>query len=196
MDECLSDNHQVATLCADNELTIDPDRLPTVAYELRRLLGRALEQTLWLGNVRALLGALSEQVVAQGRRPLLLLEDVTAFQLLGDRLLDHLLDLTSGRFDAVIGVTTGYERTRLARTAFMGDLTHVHHRLHTRCVLTDDHGRAYGFEDDLVEFSRGYLRAVKDTSARRGRELFGDGLYPFTETALRRALTALHEEGN
>src|SRR5262249_8915698 len=195
-DALLADDAQVAALCAESELTILPDRLPTIAHEVRRLLGRALEQTLWLGNVRALLGALSEQAVAQGQRPLLLLEDVTAFQLLGDRLLDHLLDLTSGHFDAVIGVTTGDERTRLASAPLMGALTHVHHRLHARCVLTDDYGRAYGFEDDLVEFSRGYLRAVKGTSARRGHELFGDGLYPFTETALRRALAALHEEGN
>ena len=195
-DALLTDDAQVAALCAESDLAIDSDQLPTVAHELRRLLGRALEQTLWLGNVRALLGSLSEQALAQGRRPLLLLEDVTAFQLLGDRLLDYLLDLTSGHFDAVIGVTTGYERTRLASAALVGDLTHVHHRLHARCVLTDDHGRAYGFEDDLVEFSRGYLSAVKEPNAQRGHELFGDGLYPFTETALRRALAALHEEGN
>jgi hypothetical protein len=47
--------------------------------------------------------------------------------LLGDQLLDYLLDLTSGHFDAVIGITTGYDRTCLASAALMGDLTYVHH---------------------------------------------------------------------
>lgn len=194
-DVLLGDDSQLLELCTACDLTIEPERVASVAQALRRLLGRALEQTLWLGNVRALLGALSEQAISQGRRPLLLLEDVTAFQLLGDRLLDHLLDLTSGHFDAVIGVTTGYEHTRLANAAFMGDLTHVHHRLHARCVLTDDQGRSYGFEDDLIEFTRGYLHAIRDPQTEHTPP-FGGDLYPFTETALRRALAALHEEGN
>lgn len=184
----------VAELCDDGNLPVNPAQLPAVAQALRRLLGRALEQTLWLGDVRALLTSLSEQAIASGRRPLLLLEDITAFQLLGDRLLDHLLDLSSGHSDAVIGITTGYERSRLAEVALSNDLTHVHHRLTARCVLTDEQGRAYGFEDDLVDFTRGYLHAVR--GQRRTAPPFGNGLYPFTETALHRALLALHEEGN
>lgn len=166
----------------------------SIAHALRRLLGRAIEQTLWMGDLRSLLGSLSARAVEQGRRPLLLLEDATAFQLLGDRLLDHLLDLTSGHFDAVIGVTTGYERTRLASAALANDLTHIHHRLTARCVLSDEQGRAYGFEDSLIEFTRGYLRAARGGAARQMP--FGGDLYPFTETMLRRALSALHEEGN
>lgn len=190
----LHDDASVVKLCAAAGITLDEDRSSQLAQELRRLLSRAIEQTLWLGDVRALLAELSKQAVAQGRRPLLLLEDVTAFQLLGDRLLDYLLDLTSGHFDAVIGATTGYERTRLASVAHMEDLTHVHHRLTARCVLTDDHGRAYGFEDDLIEFTRGYLRALRRAPA--SPTPFGGDLYPFTETALRRALACLHEEGS
>lgn len=190
----LGDTAEVAELCSEHALNIPPEQLQVVTRALRHLLGRALEQTLWLGDVRALLASLSECAVARGRRPLLLLEDVTAFQLLGDRLLDHLLDLTSGHFDAVIGVTTGYERTRLTSATQMGDLTHVHHRLQGRCVLTDEQGRAYGFEDDLIAFTRGYLRAVRGVAPTQVP--FGDDLYPFTETALRRALAALHEEGS
>jgi hypothetical protein len=192
----LSEDADVAKLCAKFRISLEEDRVALAAQELRRLLGRAIEQTLWLGDVRALLAELSRQAVAQGRRPLLLLEDVTAFQLLGDRLLDYLLDLTSGHFDAVIGATTGYERTRLASVAHMEDLTHVHHRLTARCVLTDDHGRAYGFEDDLIEFTRGYLRAVRGGHTSPDSAPFGGDLYPFTEIALRRALACLHEEGS
>ena len=190
----LGSEQDVAALCASNALAVAAAQLPAVAQALRRLLGRALEQTLWLGDVRALLSSLSEQAIARGQRPLLLLEDITAFQLLGDRLLDHLLDLSSGHIDAVIGITTGYERSRLAEVALTNDLTHVHHRLTARCVLTDEQGRAYGFEDDLIAFTRGYLQAIR--GQRRATSPFGDGLYPFTETALQRSLLALHEEGN
>ena len=167
---------------------------------LRRLVALALEQTLWLGDLRATLAQLARAAVAAGVRPLLLLEDVTAFRVLGDRLLDYLLDLTSGHFDAVIGATTGFERTQLAGATLVGDLTHIHHRLRARLVLTDDMGRAYGLDNDVVELARGYLGAIR--SATSGLtlaacdEVFGPGLYPFTETALRRAFAALHEEGS
>jgi len=196
----LADDADVATLCDLYGLAVAPADLPAAARDLRRTIGRALEQALWLGDLRALLSEISERVAGQGRRPLLLLEDVTAFQLLGDRLLDFLLDLTSGHFDALIGVTTGFERTQLAGATLSGDLTHVHHRLRARFVLTDEQGRAYGLEDDLVELTRGYLAAAR--SPRRSHAaaalsgVFDDGLYPFTELALRRAFASLQEEGN
>ncbi|GAB4423699.1 MAG: hypothetical protein OHK0015_01560 [Chloroflexi bacterium OHK40] len=168
---------------------------------LRRLVAQAMEQALWLGDLRETLRQISEAALASGVRPLLLLEDITAFRILGDRLLDYLLDLTSGHFDAVIGATTGFERTQMAGVTLAGDLTHIHHRLRARLVLTDDQGRAYGLDDDLIDLTRGYLSAIRgdrslppEVSACDGA--FGDGLYPFTETALHRALTALHEEGS
>lgn len=191
----LGDDAAAAELCIKVGIPTTSDLLDT-GRALRALLSRALEQTLWLGDVRALLTALSEQAGSGGRRPLLLLEDATAFQLLGDRLLDYLLDLGSGRFDAVIGVTTGYERTRLADAALSADLTHIHQRLQARCVLTDEQGRAYGFEDDLTEFARGYMRAIRSPNTPDGSAPFGGDLYPFTEAALHRALAHLHEEGN
>lgn len=168
---------------------------------LQRLVAQALEQTLWLGDLREVLGQISAAAVTNGVRPLLLLEDITAFRVLGDRLLDYLLDLSSGHFDAVIGITTGFERTQLAGATLEGDLTHIHHRLRARLVLTDEHGRSYGLDDDVVELARGYLRAVKPDCAAcplhaECDEVFGPDLYPFTEIALRRALAALHEEGN
>lgn len=168
---------------------------------LRRLVAQALEQSLWLGDLRETLRQISEAAVAGGVRPLLLLEDVTAFRILGDRLLDYLLDLTSGRFDAVIGATTGFERTQLAAATLAGDLTHVHHRLRARLALTDDHGRAYGLDEDVVELARGYLRAIRSLHVETPElaaydSVFGDCLYPFTETALRRAFAALQEEGS
>jgi hypothetical protein len=194
----LSEDADVLALCARYGIPVPPESLPAAARDLRLTLARALEQALWLGDLRALLAEISEHVVAQGRRPLLLLEDVTAFQLLGDRILDYLLDLTSGHFDAVIGVTTGYERTQLAGATLAGDLTHIHHRLRARFVLTDEQGRAYGMEDDLVELARVYLAAAFGggaPAAAQGGPPF-DGLYPFTELSLRRAFSCLQEDGN
>ena len=168
---------------------------------MRSLISRSLDQVLWLSNLRALLAELSELCVRGGQRPLFLIEDITAFQTVGDLLLDYLLDLTSGHFDAMIGVTTGFERTQLARATLEGELTHIHHRLRARFVLTDESGRAYGLEEGLTEFTRAYLSAVQvdhpapnqSTGTMPG---FGHGLYPFNETALRRAFDCLREEGN
>lgn len=195
--EPLLPDSQVRELCSLHGVAVASDRVPAVAAALRLLIGQALEQTLWLGDMRRLLAQLSDVAVQQGRRPLLLLEDITAFQILGDLLLDYLLDLTSGHFDAVIGVTTGFEQTQLAGATLVGDLTHIHHRLRARFVLSDDQGRSFGLEEELVNLARAYLGAitVSDAAWAHADGAF-DGLYPFTEIALRRAFDSLHEEGN
>jgi hypothetical protein len=189
-------DRRVRGLCDLARIRVDGDSAAQVAEELRALLQRAIDQVLWLGDLRTLLGELSGRAVAAGQRPLLLIEDITAFQALGDLLLDYLLDLTSGHFDAVVGVTTGYERTQLAGAAAEGDLTHIHHRLRGRFVLTDEQGRAYGLEEDLVEFARAYLAAATGNGGTQIPRAFEPGLYPFTQTSLRRAFTCLEEEGN
>jgi len=185
----LSDDATIAAFCAQFETPID-------IASLRNVLADAATQALWLGDVRDMLGQLSSTAARQGQRVLLLLEDVTALQLLGDRLLDYLTDLSAGQIDAVIGVTPGHERTRLASTSLAGDLTHIHQRLRARFALTDDYGRAFGFDEDLTEFVRAYLRAIKGPVPAIRRPFLDDDLYPFTEIALRRALGALREEGN
>lgn len=191
------DEQLLGLLCVRHGLTIFPEQMPQTMTALRHLLAQAVDQTLWLSDLRALLARLSSQTVLQGRRPLLLIEDITAFQTLGDLLLDYLLDLSSGHFDAVIGVTTGFERTQLAGATLAGDLTHIHHRLRARFVLTDQQGRAYGLEEELITLARTYLRAVKPYSSPADLEqIFGTDLYPLTPTALRRAFDSLHEEGN
>jgi hypothetical protein len=197
----LISERQLSALCAESHIDLPGAQRAEIYDSFAWLLGLAFEQSLWLGDLPALLTEISDQAVKSGRRPLLLIEDITAFQILGDRLLDYLLDLTSGHFDAVIGVTTGFERTQLAGATMAGDLTHIHHRLRARFVLTDEQGRTYGLEEDLVGFARTYLQAVKPDCATcplqlRCEATFGPGLYPFTETALMRAFSALHEEGN
>ncbi len=191
---------ELATISEQCGLALRQAELPALWTVLQTLLAQALEQTLWLGDLRELLSRLAEQALTQGRRPLLLLEDITAFRILGDRLLDYLLDLTSGHFDALIGVTTGFEQTQLAGATLAGDLTHIHHRLRARFVLTDDQGRSYGLEEDAVACARSYLRAIKhDCSSclrfANCQAIFGPDLYPFTATALQRAFQCLQEEG-
>jgi hypothetical protein len=197
----LASDAQVGALCAEHRIEVVPASLPSIGAGLQQILARAMEQALCMGDLHTPLRQLSERIVAQGRRPLLLLEDVTTFRFLGDRLLDYLLDLTSGHFDAVIGVTTGFERTQLPGATLAGDLTHIHHRLRARFALTDEQGCAYSLEDDVIEFARAYLRAVKHGAAVSPLQpdverIFGADLYPFTDTALLRAFGSLQEEGN
>jgi hypothetical protein len=194
--EILLSPERLRWLCAEHGLVLDAQQIDHMLGALDRLLTQAIDQTLWLSDLRTLLAQLSIQTVAQGRRPLLLIEDITAFQALGDLLLDYLLDLTSGHFDAVIGVTTGFERTQLTRATLAEDLTHVHHRLRARFVLTDDQGRTYGLEDELIDLTRAYLGAARSSDAPNLDHIFGTDLYPFTETALRRTFDSLEEEGN
>jgi hypothetical protein len=190
----------LTTVCKEQCLQLEDSTVEAKVNAVHRLLMNAIERIVWTGDMRMLLRSLSERAVETGRRPLLLIEDITAFQTFGDLLLDYLLDLTSGHMDAVVGVTTGFERSQLPRATLSGDLTHVHHRLRARLVLTDEHGRAYGLEEDLIEFARAYLRATKpadtDETAQHAPPGFDSDLYPFTETALRRAFAQLEEDGN
>jgi hypothetical protein len=194
--ECLRD------LCSLHGVAVSDAQVAEIAGALDHLLWQALDQALWLGDLRALLSDLSARAIARGRRPLLLIEDITAFQAMGDLLLDYLLDLTSGHYDAVIGITTGFERDQLARATLDGDLTHIHQRLRARFVLTDEDGHAYSLENNLIEFTLAYLRAVKGSSTARqaapadSKPPFGGDLYPFTEVALQRAFSCLREEGS
>ena len=164
-----------------------------IRQALETLLQLAAERRLWLRDIRELLAKLSQIAIQSGKRPVLLIEDITAFQVVGDLLLDYLLDLTSGHFDAIIGVTSGYEQTQLAHATISGDLTHIHQRLRGRFVLTDDLGQAYGLEENLVDFTQRYLYAIQSSSTS---EHPNHALYPFTPTFLHRAYQALHEERN
>lgn len=170
----------------------------TTAIALRALLQQFMDQSVWLGDLQETLGNLMHQALQGGQRPLLLIEDMTAFQAVGDLLLDYLLDLSSGHWDAVIGVTTGYERTQLARATLADDMTHVHHRLRARFTLTDEAGRAYGLDEGLEGMAHAYLAAVREAEPRDAPSLHPTfkGLYPFTPTALQRGYEALEEEGN
>lgn len=199
----LLDAERLRGLCSLHGVAVADAQIAEIADALDHLLWQALDEALWLGDLRALLSDLSARAIAQDRRPLLLIEDITAFQAVGDLLLDYLLDLTSGHYDAVIGVTTGFERDQLARATLDGDLTHIHQRLRARFVLTDEDGHAYSLENDLVEFALAYLHAVKapSSTARQAAPAgstppFGGDLYPFNEVALQRAFSCLREDGN
>jgi hypothetical protein len=199
--EPLVDEVFLETLCAQHGVELTTGEARAVVQALDHLLREVMDGAVSIGDLRALLQALSEHAVARGQRPLLLIEDITAFQAMQDLLLDYLLDLSSGHFDAVIGVTRGFERTQLVQATIEEDLTHIHHRLRARFLLSDEGGRSYGLEENLVELARSYLRAVKPTcdgcpAQARCDDHFGEGLYPFTETVLRRAFDHLEEEGN
>lgn len=195
----LTDENEVQDLFKQHDLSKALGDIPGNRYYLCELLETAIEQTFWLGDLRSILIDISRHLLRQHRRPLLLIEDITGFQTLSGKLLDYLFDLSIGRCDAVIGVTSGFEASRLTSDVRLGDLTGIQHRLKGRFVLTDDQGCSYGLEDDLIEFVRAYLEAIDIDRSLVVQEplfsAFSQGLYPFTETALRRVFLGLHEDG-
>ncbi len=167
--------------------------------EFRKIFEKAIEKSLWLTDIRLLVSDISSVASRQGRRLLLLFDDITQSHLMIEGLFDFLFDLTCGNMSVVFGVTSGFERNIPANLMQIGDLTSIRQRLRGRFVLTDEDGRSYGLEDDLVGFTRAYLSEIGIDHSLLMREpfysAFSNGLYPFTETALRRAFFSLREDG-
>lgn len=157
------------------------------AYHAR--LASALRATLLqvtnLGglDLKRLLGEISRRCVEREVRPVLVLEDVTSFDMLHDDLMMFLLDESAGHFDAIVCWTTGFERNYMQ--------TYQEQRYTARLSLTDEQGEAYSLKHGrCVELVRHYLDAVRiDDDACPMCARYGalyDGLYPFNAAFIQR----------
>jgi hypothetical protein len=133
-------------------------------------------------DVKQLLADISRRTVERGVRPVLILEDVTSFDMLHDDLMMFLLDESAGHFDAVVCWTTGFERNYMQ--------TYQEQRYTARLSLTDENGEAYSLKHGrCVDLVRRYLDAVRihgdECPFCAGSPEF-DGLYPFNRTFIER----------
>jgi hypothetical protein len=157
------------------------------AYDtLRYALKGIVRQLAGIGDfdLKAAMRQISERFCARGQRAVLILEDVTSFELLHEDLLTFLLDSSAGYFDAVIGWTIGFEREYMR--------TYQEQRYAARLSLTDNeqHETYCLMNGRYVELVRRYMALVRrdcaDCAAPRAAAAFGPGLYPFNEAFLHR----------
>ena len=157
------------------------------AYDtLRYALKGIVRQIAGIGDLdlKAAMRQISERFCARGQRAVLILEDVTSFELLHEDLLTFLLDSSAGHFDAVIGWTVGFEREYMR--------TYQEQRYAARLSLTDNerHETYCLMDGRYVELVRRYMALVRrdcpECATPGVAAAFGPGLYPFSEALLHR----------
>ncbi|WP_144012402.1 hypothetical protein [Deinococcus sp. LM3] len=156
----------------------------------------AVREVLGLQSLEPTLRALAEHTAQLGKRPVLLLEDITTLGFLRDDLLDYIFDLSAPGFDAVIGLTSGFEDTHLHRDGDLSEMAYVRDRLSARFQLSHKSGETFFLNQpqDLHDLVRRYLGCLPAQSG--GSSPAFSGLYPFSPTMLDRLYTHLVESGN
>lgn len=169
---------------------------------LRRAVHDLLTNNLGIENFKGQLEELSDAYVEAGKRPVLICEDLTTFNVLKDDLLDHIFDLSSSHFDIVLGWTSGWERENIDDALSTSDdsLSYMKQRSQGYLSMTDDQGRAYFLEDksaSLLLVSK-YLEAIKkhcEVNTSVSEDGF-DRIYPFNEAFVHYVYQNLVQDGN
>lgn len=178
--------------CVKTQVLSDAD----IAYRyINRTITRTLKELLNIGDVAKKLQNISEQYLHQGKRPVLLLEDLTSFTFLAEDLMDYIFDLSKGHYDIVIGWTTGFE---LAHQKYIfkahDTLTYMQERLEARLVLTDKNRTTYFLKEKYEDLAKQYLSAIKCGKCEICKK-DETGLYPFNSSCLERIYKNLMQEG-
>ncbi|WP_158056021.1 hypothetical protein [Halorussus halophilus] len=169
---------------------------------IRRAVHDLLTRNIGIEDFKRELEEISEAYVEEGKRPVLICEDLTTFSVLKDDLLDHIFELSSGHFDVILGWTTGWERENIedALSTSEDSLTYMKQRTQGYLSTTDDSGQAYFLEGRSapVVLVRKYLEAIKEDSnvdVKIPEEEF-DTIYPFNEAFIHHVYANLVEDGN
>ncbi len=169
---------------------------------LRRAVHDLLTNNLGIENFKGQLKELSDAYVAAGKRPVLICEDLTTFNVLKDDLLDHIFELSSSHFDIVLGWTSGWERENIDDALSTSDdsLSYMKQRSQGYLSMTDDAGRAYFLENKSASMLlvKKYLEAIKNhsTSAADLPENGFNDMYPFNEAFVHHVYQNLVQDGN
>lgn len=178
-------------------------RRPGICYEeLQQAIVECLAEQLNVEDLLERLRRVAQRYAERGQRPVLLIEDITTFQFLHNDLLDYLYDLSSGNFDVVLGVTTGFERANAQRIYKSQETSRD--RTEARFVLTDEKNETLflGDRESYIALARSYLRAVRTPGCENcgpvGRlaSSFDGDLYPFNREFLERVYQGLTEDGS
>jgi len=169
---------------------------------VRRAVHDLLTRNIGIEDFKSELEDISEAYVQEGKRPVLICEDLTTFSVLKDDLLDHIFELSSGHYDVIMGWTTGWERENIddALSTSEDSLTYMKQRTQGYLSMTDDSGQAYFLEGRSapVVLVQAYLDAIKEhseTNAEIPEEAF-DSIYPFNEAFIRHVYSNLVQDGN
>lgn len=169
---------------------------------VRRAVHDLLTRNIGIEDFKRELEDISEAYVEEGKRPVLICEDLTTFSVLKDDLLDHIFELSSGHYDVIMGWTTGWERENIddALSTSEDSLTYMKQRTQGYLSMTDDNGQAYFLEGRSapVVLVKAYLDAIKEHSEASAEVPEGafDSVYPFNEAFIRHVYANLVQDGN
>lgn len=173
---------------------------------VRLAISERLMTNIGIENFQKDLEEISEQYRDEGKRPVLICEDVTTFNVLKDDLLDHIFELGDGErghgFDIVLGYTTGWESEKADDALTTGDLSFMKERAQGYLTMTDREGRAFFLQQGSmpVRLVDRYLEIIKQRSEVESSDAIDekvfDGLYPFNRRFIVRAYRHLQEEGD
>lgn len=179
----------------------DSDIFPAV----RNAIHERLMTNVGIEDFQGELVDIADQYQREGKRPVLICEDVTTFTVLKDDLMDHIFQLGDGGeqiqsgFDVILGYTTGWETEKADDALMTGDLSYMRQRAVGYLQMTNEEGEAYFLEDGAmpVQLVRKYLNVIKehsDVSEAVDEDAFEE-LYPFNERFVMRAYKHLEENG-
>lgn len=183
------------------------DRGDDIYPGVRLAISERLMTNIGIENFQQDLEEISQLYHEEGKRPVLICEDVTTFNVLKDDLLDHIFELGDGTerdhgFDIVLGYTTGWEREKADDALTTGDLSFMVERAQGYLSMTDREGRAYFLQQGSmpVRLVDRYLEVIEDhsdgdPSPPIDEDAF-DGMYPFNKRFIVRAYRNLQEDGD
>jgi hypothetical protein len=132
------------------------------SYKLfREAINEEMKRQIQLGDLGRRLRAIAERYKTMGRRPVLILEDLTSFGFVKEDLLDILFDVSQGNFDVVIGWTTGFEAEHFLRGQNDQAMAYMVERMKGRFLTTSAERASYFLEQHHGEVVRRYLDAVR-----------------------------------
>lgn len=167
-------------------------RDPSLAYRhVQRAMSDCLASELRLEDMIKKLGRISDGYRAAGKRPVLLIEDITTFGFLQNDLLDYLYNLAGGNYDVVIGVTTGFEQENRAQI-YNAQQT-ITERIQGRFELTDQHNETLFLREHHLELAKRYLLAIRNGPCVGNPAAFDQAFYPFNQTFLGNIYRSLHQ---
>lgn len=172
---------EFSRLAPGGTLTERTDAYATLRYHMIEALRKVSNIDRF--DLKGELERISRTLVAGGKRPVLILEDITSFDLLHDDLLTFLLDESAGHFDALVCWTNGFEKAYLR--------TYQLDRYTARLSLSSPQMEVYSLQHDgFLRLVKGYLDVVKPWCKPGVCDLYErcvpafEGLYPFNRAAL------------